>query len=93
MKKILPIILIVLSPGCVNVRYTGPDGAKFSRYAFGNKLDIGHVSVDVTGTNGIHKTLVIEGYKSDQVQGLQIFMDGAAGVTKAAVAGAVQGVK
>lgn len=92
LKSIL-CALVALACGCVNVSYKDPSGAVFTRRAFANHVDIGHVSVDVLGTNGVHKTLVIDGYKNDQVQGLQIFMDGAAGITKAAVAGAVSGAK
>lgn len=93
MKKLILCAITALACGCVNVTYRDPSGAVFTRRAFANHLDIGRVSVDVSGTNGVHKNLVIEGYKNDQVQGLQVFMDGAAGITKAAVSGAVSGAK
>lgn len=92
-QKLILCALVALSCGCVNVSYRDPSGAVFTRHAFANHVDIGHVSVDVLSTNGVHKTLTIDGYKNDQVQGLQVFMDGAAGITKAAVVGAVQGAK
>ena len=74
------LILALFCSGCVIDRYTSSTGAKFSRYAIGNKTQA--AKVEIMTTNGI--VLKIDGYKNDQTQSMEALAKGVTeGVIKA----------
>ena len=76
--------LTVFLCGCTMLRYTGPNGEKFSRTSFGASTSLSSLSVEAD-TNGV-RHVELRGYTNDNSQALGT-------VTEAAIKAALQSMK
>lgn len=73
MKKALVIVAVLLSTGCISTVYEAPDGTKMHRISFGTMTDFDSLEAQAEG-----RSIMIRGYKSDQVKGLEAVAEGVA---------------
>lgn len=62
-------LLAALGAGCTMLTYTGPNGERFSRNAFGTTTTLGSLAVE-SSTNGVRR-VELQGYQNDSRQALE----------------------
>ena len=64
MRTLALVMLVALSTGCTSIRYTTPDGGAVSVDRFMAKANIKSMYIIVEKTDGMKKTVIIDGYGS-----------------------------
>ncbi len=81
---LLPLLIPFLAAGCAVMRYQGPNGERFSRFALGTKTSLSSLAVE-TRTNGT-RAVELRGYNADSAIAI-------GAVTEAAVRAALTGAR